>query len=95
MPSLTVTGEVIPAIGGDIGIRIENEEEARAFWREHGIETDLDWFGPGVPVFSIERQRDIASCRVGDRVSQTVEVVDRRGKRGTKTVDFEVLARVP
>lgn len=56
MPRLTVSGEVIPTIGQDIGIRIENEEEARAFWRDHRIETDLDWFGAGAPVLSIRRQ---------------------------------------
>jgi hypothetical protein len=95
MPHLTVTGQVIAARGQDIGIRIENEEEARAYWRDHDIETDLDWFGPGSPVFSIGRQQDIARCRIGDRASLTVEVVDRPGKRGTKTVDFEVLGGAP
>jgi len=91
IPRLTVYGEVIKTVGRDIGIRIENEAEARAFWQKHGIETSLDWFGPGAPVFSIGRQRDIASCQLGDRASLTVEIADRPGKRGTKTVAFSVL----
>ena len=92
MSQLTVYGEVIRALGKDIGIRIENEDEAHTFWHVHKIDTKLDWFGPGAPVFSIGRKVDIACCRVGDRVSMTVEVVDRNGKRGTKTVDFEILS---
>jgi hypothetical protein len=87
-------GEVIKTIGRDIGVRVENEPEMRSFWRTHKIDTDLDWFGPGAPVISIGRQEDIASCTIGDRVSITVQIEDRpNGKRGIKTIDFQVLAR--
>lgn len=96
MPQFTAHGEVIPTRGSDLGVRVENVEEIRAFWEEHKIDTDLDWFIPGTPVISIGRQQDIASCRIGDHVSITVEVQDRAGgKRGIRTVDFSVTGRNP
>lgn len=93
-PQFTATGEVIKTLGQDLGVRVENEAEMREFWRTHEIGTDLGWFGPGAPVVSIGRQKDIASCKPGDRVSITLEVEDRaNGKRGTRTVDFRVLTK--
>jgi hypothetical protein len=89
-PQFTAHGEVIKTIGKDLGVRVENEADIRAFWKTHGIDTDLDWFGPGPPVVSIGRQRDIASCKIGDRVSIIFEVEDRPGgKRGIRTTDFQ------
>ena len=92
MAEFTATGVVIPTRGGDLGVRIENEAEANDFWREHKIDTDLRWFAPNELVISIGRKQDIAACKVGDRVSITVKVVDRAGgKRGIVTVGFKVL----
>ena len=89
-PEFTASGEVIKTIGNDLGVRVENEVEIRAFWKTHDIDTDLDWFGPGRPVVSIGRQRDIESCRIGDRVSITFEVEDRAGgKRRIRTIGFQ------
>jgi hypothetical protein len=91
MPRFTVHGEVIRTVGKDLGIRVENEADLRAFWRDHRIDTDLDWFGKGPPVVSIGRKADMARCKPGDRVSLTFIVEDRAGgKRGTRTVDFGV-----
>ena len=87
-------GWVIKTIGRDIGVRVENESEMRSFWRTNKIDTELDWFGPGAPVISIGRQAYIAGCEIGDRVTITVEIQDRpNGKRGIRTIDFQVLAR--
>lgn len=89
-PRFTVHGEVIRTIGKDLGIRVENERNLRVFWRDHRIDTDLNWFDDGPPVVSIGRQADVARCKPGDRASLTFVVVDRAGdKRGTRTVDFE------
>ena len=42
-------------------------------------------------VISIGRKADIARCKIGNRVSITVQVVDRaNGKRGIETTDFVV-----
>jgi hypothetical protein len=90
MQRFTAYGEVIPTRGGDLGVRVENEADIRDFWKQHQIDTDLDWFGPGAPVISIGRKEDIASCRIGDRVSITVQV-----RRGIKTVDFSVIGGKP
>ena len=96
MPQFTADGEVIPTWGSDLGVRVENVAAIRAFWQQHQIDTDLDWFISGTPVISIGRQRDIASCQIGDHVSITVEVEDRPGgKRGIRTVDFSVIRRKP
>jgi hypothetical protein len=90
----TANGTVIRAIGKDLGIRVRNEAEMREFWRANEVDTDLDWFGPGAPVCSIGRARDKENCRIGDEASLTFEVVDRAGgKRGTRTVEFEVRPR--
>jgi hypothetical protein len=90
----TVYGEVIRTAGQDIGVRVQNEAELREFWRLNRIDTKLDWFGPGAPVISIGRRQDIARCKIGDEVSLTFVVEDRAGgKRGIKTVDFEVKSR--
>ena len=92
MPEFTAIGEVIPTRGGDLGVRIENEAETNEFWHEHKIDTDLHWLGPNSLVISIGRQQDIAACKIGDRVSITVQVVDRaNGKRGIVTVGFKIL----
>ena len=92
--SFTAHGTVIKTVGKDLGIRTRNEAELREFWRANEVNTDLDWFGPGAPVCSIGRARDIEKCRVGDEASLTFEVVDRTGgKRGTRTVNFEVRSR--
>ncbi len=89
---LTVYGEVIGAIGKDLGLRIRNENEAHKFWRAHRIDTKLDWAGKGPPVFSIGRRQDSESCKPGDEASMTVEVEERAGgKVGIRTVAFEVL----
>lgn len=94
MAQFTAQGVVIRTIGRDLGVRIENEDEMRDFWRTHNIDTDLDWFGPGAPVISIGRKGDIESCRLGDRVSITIQVEDRpNGKRGVRTIDFQVITR--
>jgi hypothetical protein len=90
----TTYGTVIRTVGRDLGLRARNEPEVREFWRANEIETKLDWFGPGPPVFSIGRAQDIKKCRVGDEASLTFEVVDRAaGKRGIQTVGFEVRSR--
>jgi hypothetical protein len=91
---LTVHGEVVDTIAKDLGIRIQNEEEAREFWRVNQIDTMLDWAGKGPPIFSIGRKKDVESCKPGDEASMTVEVQDRvGGKRGIKTIAFEILRR--
>ena len=93
MTELTVHGEVIRAIGADVGLRIENADEIRTFWQVHQIDTKLNWIDNGAPVVSINRQCDIASCKTGDRASMTIATQDRsNGKRGIRTVDFRVLA---
>ncbi len=62
-----------------------------AFWLEHRIDTDLDWFGKGPPVLSIGRKEDAARVKPGQRASLTFVVADRAGgKRGIRTVGFEV-----
>jgi hypothetical protein len=90
MPEFTVYGEVIRAIGPDLGIRVENADELREFWTANDIDTQLTWFDNGEPVVSIGRKQDIALCSVGDRVSLTFTTVDRaNGKRGVQTTGFE------
>lgn len=79
MPRFTVHGEVIRTIGNDLGIRVQNEGDLRAFWREHRIDTDLDWFGKGPPVVSIGRKEDIAKSKPGERASLTFVVQERAG----------------
>ncbi|WP_435016547.1 hypothetical protein TA3x_004116 [Tundrisphaera sp. TA3] len=92
-PTLTVFGEVVGTIDQDLGIRVRNEEEIREFWRIHEIDTMLDWFGKGPPVFSIGRNRDRELCKPGDQARMTVVVQARKnGKRGIKTIDFEVIS---
>jgi hypothetical protein len=87
----TAHGTVIRTVGRDLGVRVRNEAEIRNFWRVNEIDTKLDWFDSGPPVVSIGRARDIARCRVGDEASITFVVVDRpTGKRGIRTIDFEV-----
>jgi len=94
-PKLTVTGEVIPTIGKDLGIRVEDIEEIREFWTDQQIGTKLDWFGEGAPVVSIGRKQDIAKCRPGDRASLTFVVEERKdGKRGIRTIAFDVQPKV-
>jgi hypothetical protein len=94
-PKLTVNGEVILTIGKDLGLRVEEIEEIRQFWTDQQIGTKLDWFGEEPPVISIGRKQDIARCRPGDRASLTFVVQDRKdGKRGIKTVAFDVQPRV-
>jgi hypothetical protein len=87
----TVHGELIRTVGSDLGLRVENEHELREFWRDHHIDTKLDWFGSGPPVISIGRKSDIEGCKPGDRASLTF-IVERRaeGKRGIRTVAFKV-----
>lgn len=92
--NLTVRGVVVQAIGKDLGLRVENDDEARSFWRDQRIDTKLDWAGDGPPVFSIGRKQDIECCRLGDEAVMTVEVQERSGgKRGIRTVDFRVVNR--
>jgi hypothetical protein len=87
--TFTIHGPVIQTKGNDLGIRVRNEAELRAFWRDNQIDTKLDWFGPGAPVISIGRKADIQSCRIGDEARLTFVVEDRAdGKRGIKTVKF-------
>ena len=96
MPQFTVYGEVIRAIGQDLGVRVENADEVRDFWQSNRIDTKLDWFDGGSPVVSIGRREDIEVCQPGDRVSLTFVTEDRaNGKRGIRTVDFEVLSSTP
>ena len=96
MDQLTVYGEVIATRGSDLGVRVENEQDLRAYWQAHEVDTDADWFGPGAPVLSINRRRDVAACKIGDRVSLTVETTRRsNGKVGIDTMGFQVLATVP
>jgi len=91
MPRFTANGKVIPTRGGDLGVHVENEAETIAFWNTHKIDTDLRWFKKEMLVISIGRKDDIASCKIGDRVSITVKVVDRaNGERGIETVGFRV-----
>lgn len=91
MPRFTVHGEVIRTVGKDLGIRVKNADELREFWQEHRIDTRLDWFGEGPPIASIGRKGDIERCKPGDRASLTFVVEERaNGKRGIKTVGFEV-----
>lgn len=91
MPNITVTGEVIHTIGQDLGVRVDNADELRAFWATNEIDTELNWFDSGAPVASIGRQQDIAVCAPGDSVSMTLETVDRENGRGTRTIGFRVL----
>jgi hypothetical protein len=84
---------VIRTLGRDLGIRARNEEELRAFWKAHRIDTKLDWFGPGAPVISIGRSRHIERSKAGDEASLTFVVEDKPdGKRRIKTIDFSVNA---
>jgi hypothetical protein len=95
-PQLTVHGEVIRAIGQDLGLRVHDAEEIRAFWRAHQIDTKLDWFDSGTPVVSLGRKKDIESCKPGDWASLTFVVEDRaNGKRGTRTIDFKIQPERP
>ena len=88
----TVHGEVIRTIGKDLGIRVRNDKELRQFWRDHQIDTDIDWFDQGRPVYSIGRQEDVARSKPGQQASLTFKVQDRsNGKRGVRTVDFKIL----
>lgn len=96
MAQFTAYGEVIPTRDNDLGVLVENDAETEDFWAAHDIDTDLRWFKKDALVISIGRNKDIAACRVGDRVSITVKVEDRaNGKRGIKTVGFDVLNRKP
>jgi hypothetical protein len=90
----TVHGEVIKTVGKDLGIRVENENELRRFWKDHQIDTQLDWFDRGAPVCSIGRQKDITRCKPGDRASLTFVVQERQdGKRGIRAIAFDVVSR--
>jgi hypothetical protein len=94
MPQMTVHGEVIRTRGNDLGVRVENEQEIRQFWLDHHVDNKLDWLGPGPPVVSIGRREDIAACKPGDYASLTFVTEDRsNGKRGTRTIEFQVRAR--
>ncbi len=96
MPEFTAIGKVIKTRGNDLGVLVENDAEADEFWEVYDIDTDLNWFDKDALVISIGRKKDIAKCKVGDRVSITVKVVDRaNGKRGIETVGFDVLNRKP
>ena len=96
MPQFTVSGEVIRTIAQDLGVRVENAGELREFWRNSEIDTKPDWFDQDEPVISISRQEDIVACKPGDQVSLTFVTEDRsNGKRGIKTVNFEVLSSAP
>jgi antitoxin component of MazEF toxin-antitoxin module len=93
-PKLTVTGEVIPTLGKDLGLRVEEVDKIRQFWTAQQIDTKLDWFDDGPPVISIGRKHDIARCRPGDRASLTFAVEERKdGKRGIRTIGFDVQPR--
>ncbi len=59
--AFTIHGRVIQTVGRDLGIRVRNEAELRAFWHINQIDTKLDWFGPGAPVISIGRKIDTAA----------------------------------
>ena len=88
---LTVSGEVIGTIGQDLGLRVDDAEVVRTFWLTRRLDTKLNWLDGGAPVVSIGRAEDIAKCRPGDRASLTLVVEQRKGgKRGTKTVRFEI-----
>jgi hypothetical protein len=96
MAEFTAIGEVVANKAGEMGVRIENEEERQAFWREQKVDLGLGWFDPKFSAITIGRPQDVASCKVGDRVSITVKVVDRSdGKRGIRTVGFQVLEPKP
>jgi hypothetical protein len=85
---------VIRAISTDLGVRVDNAAELRAFWDANRIDTKLGWFDSGAPVVSIGRNSDIAACQPGDRVSLTFRTeVRSNGKRGIRTIGFEVLKR--
>jgi hypothetical protein len=89
--SFTVFGKVIRTNGNDLGIRVQNEAALRAFWQANEVDTKLDWFGPGAPVFSIGRAQDIKLCQVGGDATLTFITVDRGvEKRGVQTVGFSV-----
>lgn len=92
-PRITIYGKVVGKIGKELGIRVENEAEMLEFWRVNNIGTNIYWAGKP-PLVSIGRRDDIARCKLGDRAYITLEVQDRsNGKRGTKTVDFEIRSR--
>jgi hypothetical protein len=92
MAQFAATGKVVKTIGADVGVEADNAEALRDFWQEEGIETALEWMGKGTAVISINRQLDKAQCKIGDRVCLTVEAVTwGTGKRGIRTVDFDVL----
>ena len=94
VPRITVTGEIIPAIGRDLGLRVDQAEEMRQFWEAQKIGTKLDWFDSGAPVVTIGRKQDISRCKPGDRATITLIVEDRKdGNRGTRTVSFDILPK--
>jgi hypothetical protein len=89
MAHFTARGKVVQAIGGDLGIRVDNEPAMRAFWQAERIDTKLNWFDNEAPVMSINKQAHIAASKIGDDVEITVEPENRaNGKRGIKTLGY-------
>jgi len=92
MDEFVAFGEVVANKAGELGVKIENDEERKAFWQEHKVDLGLGWFDPKFSAITIARPQDVASCKVGDRVSITLRVVNRSdGKRGVRTVGFQLL----
>lgn len=86
-------GKVIKAVGGDLGVRVENEAEIREFWRANQLDTNLDWFGPGSPVISIPAKY-ASGCKIGDEAAITLETANwTGGRRRAKPVAIEVRSR--
>jgi hypothetical protein len=80
---ITVHGEVIRAIGQDLGLPVENAIDVQALRNAHQNDTQPDWFDKGAPDIPINRKADIASYAPGDRANMTVATQDRaEGKYG-------------
>ena len=67
MAEFIAIGEVVANKAGALGVRVENEDERKDFWREHHVDFALGSFDPNFSAIAISRPQDIASCKVGDR----------------------------
>ncbi|MGO9464435.1 MAG: hypothetical protein ACLQIB_28120 [Isosphaeraceae bacterium] len=73
-PTFVVKGTAQRLGDSQINVRVANEEELRAFYRQHAPVRNLDWMMTPQPMFTVSRQHLVARCRPGDEVEYLFEL---------------------
>lgn len=82
MATFEVRGTVVPFIGGQFNIEVDNAVELREFWDRESIDTILQDGRGGRPVVTVSAKEFVAKCKPGLKVVYTIETQDRGKRRG-------------